>query len=399
MPITLRGLSDSKIKKGMRVFVRVDWNVPLTASGFGDANKIDRTRGFIEDLRKKGAIVFLLTHLGRPKGRELKYSTQKLAKLVSAYWGMPIRFLDADLSTSAGAKAFTLATSAFAPGEIVLVENVRFQKGEETNAIVLSKRYAEAGDVFINDAFASCHRSHVSVVGLSKVLPSYAGPDLIAETKALDKLLLKPKKPFYAFIGGAKLSTKIPVIEKLLKVADKVFIGGAMAHPFFVAKRFKIGFSLIEKGSVTVARRLLKNSKIVLPEDVLVAKTIEKGASPRSSTLSEIEADEQIGDIGMETARLWSKDIRNANTIVWNGPFGVTEIPAFSHGSLIVGKAIALRAKGSCYAVAGGGDTLPVIDRTGMGEDIDFVSTGGGAMLEYIALNGKLPGILALKKK
>ncbi|MBD3251146.1 phosphoglycerate kinase [Candidatus Uhrbacteria bacterium] len=396
----LKQLSKSTSLKGKRILVRVDWNVPLPANASsGKARKITRTIPFLRELQKRGATVLIMTHLGRPKGREMKYSTKGLARAVKAYTDLPVEYLNVDLSTSGGAKAFKTDVDTLKPKSIVCLENVRFQPGEVQNDAKLAKRYADAADLYINDAFASCHRAHASVVGIGKSVPTYAGPGLVAEVTALHKLLQKPRKPYYAFIGGAKLSTKLPVIEQLLKIADKVFIGGAMAHPFFVAQKYGVGKSLMEPDGVKIAKKLLKNKKIVVPTDVIVGPKIAAGVTVRRAAVNGVKKTERIGDIGTETVMEWVDELNHAETIVWNGPFGVTELPAFSHGSLVIAKALAIRSKGRPYVVVGGGDTLPVVAKTGMDDLYDFVSTGGGAMLEFISKKGKLPGFVPLLKK
>lgn len=396
----LRTLTINKRDGCARAYVRVDWNIPLSGKpGHGELLKVERSVPLLESLRKNGVIAIILTHLGRPKGRDEWYSTQRLAEIVRDFTGLPIKYLDAELSTERGREEFAKRLDRFVPGDLVLLENVRFQPGEEDCEAGLVSAYAEHADIFINDAFASCHRNHASVTGLAKALPSYAGPSLLKEVTMLEPLIKRPKHPYYAFIGGAKLSTKVPVIEKLLRVADKVFIGGAMAHPFFAAKRIRIGKSLLDKQEVPAAKKLLKNKKLVLPTDVCVAGKLDKNAKPQCLPVSRIKASDMIGDVGTETMRDWAEEVRMARTIVWNGPVGVTELAAFSHGSLVLGRAVASRSKGKAYGVAGGGDTLPVLERTDMSEWFDWISTGGGAMLEFIAQGGALPGLKALQGK
>lgn len=390
----------AKIKKGTRIIMRVDWNVPVEHGGAKMSEKILREIPFIKSVRERGAILLLLTHLGRPEGREGKFSTRSLATVARVASKLPIAYLDIDLSTADGAKRFLKDLAGAKPGEIFLGENVRFQPGEDENAPSLVKRYAAWGQVFINDAFASCHRSHASVVGLARVLPSYAGPNLGEEVRALSSLLKPSKRPYLAFIGGSKLSTKLPVIQHLLRVADRVYIGGAMAHVFFAAKRLPIGSSLIEKDGVRIAKKLLASTKkIVIPTDVIVAKAITARCKARRADLAEIKETESIGDIGTKTIQSWVADIQKAKTIIWNGPMGVTEIPAFSHASLVLAKAIALRSQKGAYTVVGGGDTLPVIAKTGMEDLFTHVSTGGGAMLEFLSENGMLPGVKVLMSR
>jgi phosphoglycerate kinase len=230
-------------------------------------------------------------------------------------------------------------------------------------------------------------------------MPHYAGPELVNEISAASKLLNKPKKPFVALIGGAKLSTKLPVLSALLKKADHVLIGGAMAHPFLKAKRIQIGKSYLEEGSVKLATQLIKNKKIILPQDFIVGKSLKSTSGLRRAGLKDVKSNELIGDIGPQTMQEWSKIIKSAQTILWNGPVGAAEITAFSHGSMVLGYAIASRARGKAYGIVGGGDTVPLAIATGMDDWFDYISTGGGALLEFISSNGKIPGITALLEK
>ncbi|HWR00171.1 MAG TPA: phosphoglycerate kinase [Candidatus Methylomirabilis sp.] len=393
----LRALPSGKDLGCLRVYVRVDWNIPLTGSiGTEESLKLTRSYPLLADLRKRGAIVFVLTHLSRPKGRDKRYSTKPLASIVKAHSGLPVKFMDVDFSNDAGKKKFARDIDVFTPGDIVLFENVRFQPGEDNNDPKLVRAYAEHADAFVNDAFASCHRNHASVAGLAKALPSFAGPGLMDEVRMVGKLLGKPKRPYLAFIGGSKLTTKLPVIRSLLNTADRVYVGGAMAHAFYAAMKLPIGSSYIEKEGIRDARKIMKHRKLVLPVDACVAKKIAIGARPKCVALKDVKKQDAIGDIGTATMRDWAADVRTAKTIVWNGPVGVTEVPAFSHGSLVLGRAIAAQSRGKAYGVVGGGDTLPVVARTGMSEYVDFISTGGGAMLEFITTRGKLPGLSVL---
>ncbi|MCC7357733.1 phosphoglycerate kinase [Candidatus Uhrbacteria bacterium] len=392
-------LSTSKSLQGKRVFLRVDWNVPLDA-GFDavDSLKLSRSIATVNMLKERGAIVLIATHLGRPQGRDLKLSTKRLLTLLSLGHGLEVGHLPYALDAERGLSRVSSIVSNALPGTVFLLENVRFNKGEEKNDKKLAKAYASLADLYVNDAFASAHRSHASVVGVASLLPHFAGQNLSDEVKALEKLIEKPKKPFVAFIGGAKITTKIEVIQSLLQIADHVCIGGAMAHAFFVAQKREIGKSFVEKEGVVVAKTLLKNKKIHLPVDVTVTKKIEDGAIARVVPVSGVLKSEMIGDIGPKTMQDWSELIAQAKTVVWNGPMGVAEIPVFSHGSLVIGRAIAARSKGKTYGVVGGGDTLPIAIATGMSEWFDYLSTGGGAMLEFIAAKGKLPGLVCLLK-
>jgi phosphoglycerate kinase len=393
-------LPPKKSLKGTRVFLRVDWNVPISGEFAGeDSLKLTRSLQTVSDLAARGAIVLVATHLGRPKKKEAALSTQHLLPLIGMQYHGPVTFIGEALDTKSGLVDAQKRVAAAGLGSVFLLENVRFYPGEEKNDKKLAKAFASLADLFVNDAFASCHRAHASVVGVASILPHFAGPSLVGEVAALEKLITKPKHPFFAFIGGAKISTKVDVITSLLKVADRVYIGGAMATTFFAAAKKEIGMSFVEKEGIAVAKKLLKEPKIVLPVDVLVAKKIAPGARPCAVSIDAVGKKEAIGDIGPATMRAWSADLKKAKTVAWNGPMGVTEIPAFSHGSLVLARAIATRSKGSCYGVIGGGDTLPVALASGMSEWYDWLSTGGGAMLEFIAESGKLPGLLALTKK
>ncbi len=393
-------LPPSKNLKGKKIFLRVDWNVPLKGAFAADESlKITRSVQTVKDLAARGAIVLVATHLGRPKKREAEYSTENLLKRLPAGSGIKPIFLGYALDEKAGLEKAVARLKRAVAGDVFLLENVRFYPGEEKNDAKLAKAYADLSDFYMNDAFASSHRMHSSIVAIAKQLPAYAGPTLVQEVGALDKLLGKPKHPYIALIGGAKLTTKLPVIEALLKTADKVMIGGAMAHPFFQAKKLEIGKSYTEKEGLPAAQKMMKNPKIVLPIDVVVARKVAPGAKASACLVGKVKKTEAIGDIGPQTMQAWSAEIKKAKTIVWNGPLGVADIPTFSHGSMVIARAMAIRSKGEAYGVVGGGDTLPVVMGSGMDEWFDHISTGGGAMLEFIVKKGKLPGLNALIKK
>jgi phosphoglycerate kinase len=303
------------------------------------------------------------------------------------------------LDTAAGLKAAQVDIAKADHGTVFLLENVRYYAGEEKNDPKLGKAYAALADLFVNDAFASCHRAHASVVGVAKYLPAYAGPTLRQEVEAMAKLITKPKRPYVAVVGGAKLSTKIPVLKALLETADTVMLGGAMATVFALAQGREIGQSFVEKGAVSTAKKLLRHPRLLLPVDVVVAPKIAPGFRAHAVSVIGVGKKDHIGDIGPATMQAWAEVLKGAKTIVWNGPVGVTEIPTFAHGSKVIARVIASRAKGKAFGVAGGGDTLPVVLASGMAEWYDHLSTGGGAMLEFLAEGGKLPGLTALIKK
>ncbi len=386
--------------KGKRVLLRVDWNMPLReVPTEGDLLKIERSVKTIKWLKKQGAVTIVITHLGRPKNRESNLSTAQLLPYIEGYLEDSIMYCGEDLETENGLIEIKQTIQATKNGSVLLLENVRFYKGEEINDRKLASIYASLADIYINDAFASCHRKHVSVHAIAKLLPHYAGPELINEISAASKLLVKPKKPFIALIGGAKLSTKLPVIHALLKKADKILIGGAMAHSLLKAKHIEIGKSYLEEGIIKIASQLVKNNKILLPQDFIVSKSLDSDSDLRRSELKDVKANEIIGDIGPKTMKEWAKIIKSAQTILWNGPVGIAEITAFSHGSMVLGYAIASRARGKAYGMVGGGDTIPLAIATGMDDWFDHISVAGGALLEFIASNGKIPGITVLMEK
>jgi 3-phosphoglycerate kinase len=397
---SLPSLNKKASLKGKRVLIRVDWNIPLHAVPTeGDLLKIEQSAETINWLKRQGAVTIILTHLGRPKGRDAKLSTVRLLPFAEAYLGNPIMFCGEDIQTEKGIIETEQCINSTKNGGVILLENVRFYNGEEKNDKKLASLYASLADIYINDAFASCHRKHTSVSAITKLLPHYAGPKLVDEVKAITKLITKPKKPFVAVVGGAKLSTKMPVISSLVKKADHVLIGGAMAHAFLKAKRIEIGKSYLEDGSVKLAKKLIKNKKILIPEDVIVGKSIKPGVVVRRADVKDVKKSEMIGDIGPVTMQKWSSIIKSAQTILWNGPVGVTEVPSYMHGSLVLGYAIASQSHGKAYGVVGGGDTIPVAHATGMEEWFDHISTGGGALLEFITTNGKIPGLISLQEK
>lgn len=397
MKISLKSLSSQAVLRGRTVLVRVDWNVPLKGALERESSlKIERSLPLLKQLRKRGAKVIVLTHLGRPKKRDARLSTKQLVRLLRETYAFDLSFQGESVSNKEQRDKLKTKLAKAASGSVHLLENVRFEKGEETNEKKLAQAYAELGDLFINDAFASCHRAHVSVSGLAKILPAYAGPALVAEVEALSRLIEKPKSPCVAVIGGLKLSTKLPVIEALCTSCDKVLIGGAMATPFLKAQNLQIGRSVYEKEAVPLAKKLLKRKEIRLPVDVVVTQKVTDQPELRRVPAKQLQQKDMIVDVGPQTLKEWGKMIGSAGTIIWNGPLGLAECPPCGFGSRFIARTIGARAKGKAFGVAGGGDTLPVIHATKTEHHFDFVSTGGGAMLDFIALKGKLPGLMVL---
>lgn len=401
MKIALRTLSTKKKLMGTSVLMRVDWNVPVSSKGLKNSLKIERNINTIKQLQERGAKLILLTHLGRPKKRDRKLSTKRIVPLLKRHYQLNLRYHAESVSKIKSLETLRQHIEQADPGTIHILENVRFEKGEEKNDASLAKRYGSLGELFINDAFAVCHRKHVSVFGLARLFKkeAYAGPALVEEVKQLSHILSKPKKPFVAVIGGKKLSTKLPVLKSLTKRCDTVLVGGAMATPFFKASGIRIGKSFIEKGMEASARSILKMKKnIMLPVDVMTVTQVQKSSKRLYKTLEEIEKKDIIVDAGPATLAEWASQLQKAKTILWNGPIGVTEIKAMGFGSRFIARVIAARSHHGAWTLAGGGDTIPVIINTRTDKDIQFVSTGGGAMLEFITKKGLLPGLQPLLK-
>lgn len=397
----LRSLPAKLNLKGKRVVIRVDWNVPITQQGLApeDILKIEQSISTIQMLVKRGAIIIILTHLGRPKRRDQEHSTRHLAEIFQKKTRTKIYFHPESVTRLAEHDRLSRLLSVADPGSIHLLENVRFEMGEEENDEALAKAYASLGDYFMNDAFASSHRAHASVVGIAKQLPSFAGPNLVNEVSALSRLLTKPRRPFVAVVGGLKISTKLPVLDLLLHLCDRLLIGGAMATTVAASMREPVGASLIEPDMFKQARVLGKSKKVFLPVDVVVTHKGENSDKARTVSVHAVHPGEMVMDVGPETIKLWSKEIDKANSILWNGPVGVREIPEFAHGSLQLAKVIGKRVKGKPFGVVGGGDTDPLVFIAHAQKMFDHISMGGGALLDFLAEKGKLPGLLPLVTK
>jgi len=379
--------------------VRVDFNVRVNKNGEVDENeafKIEAVLPTIKFLLEKKSKIILMSHLGRPHGKvapELKLDAaadhlskllKKLVKKTSGVVGLAVEKEVAKLKN----------------GEILMLENVRFETGEETNDSKFVKALAKLGDIFVNDAFGVCHRAAASVSGIAEVLPSYAGFLLESEVSALEKVMEKPKKPLLVIMGGLKFETKLPVIAKLLLKADKILLGGGLASTCFKAMGYGVGDSIVDNEYLPLAKKIAKNKKILLPLDLIVGRK-EGGCAfhhlPVPAKPCDLfDAPLAIYDIGPETIQTWSKLVKKANTLIWNGPLGHFEQPPYNHGTISMARLIAARSKGRAFGVVGGGETIAALRQSKMSEYIDHVSTGGGAMLEFLA-GKKLPGIEALK--
>jgi phosphoglycerate kinase len=384
---------------GKRVLVRVDLNVPVENGKVTDATRIERSAATIGELTGKGARVILLSHFGRPKGRDPKESLKPVAQEVARVIGKPVAFAD-DCVGEAAEKA----VAAMKNGDVLCLENTRFHKEEEKNDPAFAAALAKLGDIYVNDAFSAAHRAHASTEGVAHKLPAYAGRAMQAELEALAKALEAPQKPVIAIIGGAKVSTKLELIENLMAKVDGLVIGGGMANTFLYAQGVGVGKSLCERDMADTARRILDKARdgqcaIILPIDAIVASKFEANAPSHDYGLSAIPADGMILDVGPNTVERVKAAIDDAATLVWNGPLGAFELPPFDRATVAVARYAAERTKaGTLVSVAGGGDTVAALNHAGVAADFTYVSTAGGAFLEW--MEGKtLPGVEALRVK
>jgi phosphoglycerate kinase len=385
--------------KGKRVLVRADLNVPVENGVVTDATRIERMAHAITEIADKGAKVILLSHFGRPKGRDQKNSLKPVAAEVAHIIKRPVKFIDDCVGETA-----ERAVAAMKNGDIVCLENTRFHAGEEKNDPAFVAALAKLGDIFVNDAFSVSHRAHASTEGLAHVLPAYAGRTLQAELEAFEKVLDKPARPLTAIVGGAKISTKLDLLGHLLKKVDVLIIGGAMANTFLLALNKPIGKSLVERDLVDTAQKIIADAKaakreIVLPVDVVVAERFAAHAPSRVVDADHVGADDMILDIGPRSVEYAVSVLARSKTLVWNGPFGAFEMEPFDTGTVEVAEAAAeLTAAGKLVTVAGGGDTVAALNVAGVVDRLTYVSTAGGAFLEW--LEGKaLPGVEVLRVK
>ena len=394
---TLRDLRDEQLR-GKRALVRADLNVPLDANGeITDDTRIRASIPTLSYLLEHGARPVVLSHLGRPKGKpNPKYSLQPVADRLEELMKVKVVFIETTDTDEAMKASHELGL-----GEILVLENTRFLGGEETNDLRLSRALAELGDFFVNDAFGAAHRAHASTVGVTEFLrPAVAGFLMEKELEYLGKALSDPKRPFVAILGGAKISGKIDVIEQLVPRVDALLIGGAMACTFFRAMDLETGKSLVEEDRVEMARSLVERSgtRVILPHDAMVARSLEDGASGRAVPRDGIPADEAMYDIGPRTAESYARAIASAKTVIWNGPMGVFETPPFDKGTMAIAQAMAAATERGATTIVGGGDSAAAVAKAGLESKMSHVSTGGGASLEFLE-GKKLPGVEALDER
>ena len=387
--------------RGKRVFIRVDFNVPLKDGVVTDDTRIRETIPTLRLATQKGGRLVLASHLGRPKGGpDPKYSLLPAAKKLEQLLQRTVRFASDCVGPVPESKSKTLAD-----GEVMLLENVRFHPEEEKNDQAFSKQLAALCDgVFVCDAFGSAHRAHASVVGITHfVKQAAAGLLMEKELSYLGKALTDPARPFVAILGGAKVSDKIEVVENLMNIADTMLIGGGMAYTFFKAQGLPVGKSLVEDDKLDLARKILgdakqKNFRLLLPIDHVVAPEFKADARPSTVDIAATPADQMGLDIGPESVAAFSSEISRAKTIVWNGPMGVFEMPAFANGTLEIARAVAAATGSGATSIVGGGDSVAALHQSGVAARISHISTGGGASLEFLA-GAKLPGVEALTNK
>ena len=396
--MTFRTLDQAGDIRGKRALVRVDFNVPMQDGEISDDTRLRVALPTIAKLRDAGAKVVLISHFDRPKGRRvdsmsLRPLTEPLGKLI----GTNVAFADDCVG-----EAPERAEGYLPAGGVLLLENLRFHAGEEANDQGFARQLAALGDIYVDDAFSAAHRAHASTEALAHLLPAFAGESMRRELDALDRALGHPERPVLGIVGGSKVSSKLELLGHLVTKLDKLAIGGGMANTFLYAQGHDVGASYCEKDLAQTARDIIREAgrngcKLFLPLDIVVAERMAPGAAARVRGLGAVDEDERILDAGPETVERLCRAISNSKTLVWNGPLGVFEIPPFDHGTVVAARhAGALAKAGKLVAVAGGGDTIAALNAAGVTEEFTFVSTAGGAFLEW--MEGKtLPGVAALK--
>lgn len=385
--------------RGKRALVRVDFNVPVQDGVITDDTRLRAALPTIDVLRKGGAKIILISHFDRPKGKRVpSMSLKPVVEPLSRLIGAPVAFADDCVGEAA-----ERAEGYLHPGEVLLLENLRYHAGEEADDPAFAAQLAALGDIYVNDAFSAAHRAHASTEAIAHLLPAYAGESMRRELTALDKALGHPERPVLGIVGGSKVSTKLELLGHLVTKLDRLAIGGGMANTFLFAQGWEVAASYCEKDLADTAREIMREAgrnhcELLLPIDIVVGERLEPGAAARVRGLGELDEHERILDAGPQTVARLIHAMDESKTLIWNGPLGVFEVPPFDKGTLAVARHAAERAKaGKLVAVAGGGDTVSALHAAGVAGDLTFVSTAGGAFLEW--MEGKaLPGVQALER-
>jgi phosphoglycerate kinase len=394
----LRPIADADVK-GKRVIVRADLNVPVQDGRVSDVTRLTRLVPGLQELAKRGAKVIVVSHFGRPKAPNPRDSLRPVAAMLADLAGMPVAFGDDCIGEPA-----TNAVAALKDGDIVVLENTRFHVGEEKNDKMFTAALAKLGDIYVNDAFSAAHRAHASTEGIAHLLPAYAGPLMMEEINALKLAVESPSHPTAAVVGGAKVSTKIPVLMHLLDKVDKLIIGGGMANTFLQAQGINVGKSLAEPDFHKTALEILASAKdrgreVVLPVDGVVAREFKAGAASSVVDIDAVPADAMVLDFGPRSIAHLTGVIEGCRTLLWNGPLGAFEIAPFGEGTFALARqAAALTKAGKLVSVAGGGDTVAALNAAGVASGFTYVSTAGGAFLEWLE-GRELPGVAALARE
>ena len=385
---------------GKRVLVRADLNVPVHGGEVTDVTRLERLVPGLLDLANRGARVVVISHFGRPKGSPSpEFSLKPVAAKLGELLGKPVAFVEDCVGPKAQA-----AVNALAPGQFAVLENLRFHKGEEKNDPEFAKELASLGDIYVDDAFSSAHRAHASTEGITHHLPSYAGPLMMAEIEALRSALDHPDPPTAAIVGGAKVSTKIPVLMHLIEKVDKLIIAGGMANTFYLAQGVDVGRSLAEPDFRDTALDVMKAAKarsceVILPPDAVVAAELKEGVPTQVVSILDVPSDAMILDVGPKSVEHFTDVLTRCRTLLWNGPLGAFEVPPFGEGTFALAKEVARLTKArKLVSIAGGGDTVAALNEAGVADQFTYVSTAGGAFLEWLE-GRELPGVAALARE
>ncbi len=394
----LKSIADADVS-GKRVIVRADLNVPVADGVVSDATRLERVLAGLKDLSARGARVVVISHFGRPKnGPDPSMSLVSVAAKLSELLGKDVVFIPDCIGTDV-----ERSVAALVPGSIAVLENLRFHKGEEKNDPEFTAALARNGDIYVNDAFSAAHRAHASTEGLARLLPAYAGPLMLEEINALRAVLEAPQRPVAALVGGAKVSSKIPILKHLIGKVDKLIIGGGMANTFLMSHGVDVGKSLAEPEMLDTAREIMTLAKangcaVILPEDAVIAREFKSGVANAVVPTLAVPSDAMILDVGPKSVAHMSAVLKECRTLLWNGPLGAFEIPPFGTGTFALAREAAKLTKdGTLTTVAGGGDTVAALNAAGVTQDFTYVSTAGGAFLEWLE-GRELPGIAALVK-